>query len=58
MDKTLTCVYCSWMGRTVVDFPLGEIASFIADPDSAPLYDKYIIVSLSSKLGVGVIAAF
>ena len=33
------------MGRTVIDFPLEEIASFIADPDSAPLYDKYITVS-------------
>jgi hypothetical protein len=35
----------SWMGRTVIDFPLEEIASFIADPDSAPLYDKYITES-------------
>ena len=33
------------MGRAVVDFPLEEIALFIADPDSAPLFDKYITVS-------------
>ena len=38
------------MGRTVIDFPLEEIASFIADPDSAPLYDKYITVSHPSSL--------
>ena len=33
------------MGRAVIDFPLGEIASFIADPNSAPLFDKFVTVS-------------
>lgn len=35
----------SWMGRTVIDLPLREIAAFIAAPESALLYDKYIVVS-------------
>ena len=29
----------------MLDFPLQEIASFIADPASAPVFDKYIKVS-------------
>ena len=44
------CVY-SWMGRAVLDFPLEEIASFIADPDSAILFDKHITVSYTTSLG-------
>lgn len=39
----------SWMGRTVIEFPLEEIASFIADLDTAPLYDKYISVSCDNN---------
>ena len=37
----------SWMGRTVIDLPLNEIADFIAKPESALIFDKYIVVSIT-----------
>ena len=44
----------SWMGRTVIDLPLNEIADFIARPESALIFDKYIVVSIA---GLGIIIA-
>ena len=40
--------YYSWMGRTVIDLPLMEVADFIAKPDSAVIFDKYIVVSYNT----------
>ena len=29
----------------MIDLPLEEIATYIADPDSALVFDKYVVVS-------------
>lgn len=45
--KKTTVVYFSWMGRTIIERPLKEIAEFLKDPTSALIYDKHITVGLS-----------
>ena len=39
-------LFFSWMGRTIVERPLREIASFLECPESAKIYDKYIKVCI------------
>lgn len=42
-------VLFSWMGRTIIERPLKEVADFLEDPASAIVYDKYIMVGLFSN---------
>ena len=37
-------VVFSWMGRTIIERPLKEIADFLEEPVSAMIYDKHITV--------------
>ena len=42
-------VLFSWMGRTIIERPLKEVADFLEDPASAIVYDKYITVGWFSN---------
>lgn len=37
-------VFFSWMGRSIVARPMREIADFLENPASPPIYDKHITV--------------
>ena len=47
IPKKNNCCFFSWMGRTIIERPLKEIAEFLKDPTSALIYDKHITVGLS-----------
>ncbi|CAI8034064.1 hypothetical protein GBAR_LOCUS19214 [Geodia barretti] len=39
-----------WMGRTIIQRPMREIADFLQDPASVPIYDKHIVESKHIKV--------
>ena len=42
--------YCSFMGRSVIDFPVSSIASVLQNLDNFHLWNKFMTVSTSSLL--------
>lgn len=53
-SSTLLCIMIhSYMGRSVVDLPASVIHGFLATNESAHHFDRFVVVSWFTCVGVG-----